>query len=189
MARPKGTTKAKKPIRQDDYYKLIKFVQYSKHLQQQRAKVKLKRLFTLLYVTGCRISEVCELKTSDLKQMIQQKEYSLTNNTKTKQSRLIVFSDKQLEILKTIIPPEEIRLFDVSGEYLNIKANKVIQACLGELYSTHSFRAGYITRLAENGANIKLIQEDIGHRKVATTLNYIKVEDDLKRSAKESLKW
>ncbi len=194
MARPIGTTRAKKAIKKEEYEKLIRFVNHSNQLHQQRLRTKMRRLFVLLYATGCRVSEVCDFTFGDIKYMVDQKEYSLTNATKTKRSRLIVLSDKQVSIIKALVPDypvsSETKLFDGSGSsYLTVKANDIIHKCLGELYSTHSFRAGYITRLAENGANPKLIQEDIGHSKVATTLGYIKVTDDMKRLAKEGLVW
>lgn len=191
MARPKGTTRAKKAISRAEFDRLIDFTQKTKHLQQQRARVKLRRAFILLYITGCRISEIVDLTTADLRYMIKQKEYSLTNNTKTGKSRMIVFTDAQLKLLEQIIPGENIniKLFDVTAGYLTRKANAVIHKCLGELYSTHSFRAGYVTRLANSGANIKLIQEDIGHTNTATTARYIKVTDEDKRKAKEKLEW
>jgi integrase len=189
MARPKGTTRAKKPIEKYEYEKLMSFANRSKFIKQHRLRIKLKRVFTLLYITGCRISEIIDLSTSDLKMMCEHKEYSLANNTKTKKSRLIVFSDSQIELLKSIVPSVQIKLFDVSSSYLTIKTNNIIHKCLGELYSTHSFRAGYVTRLANTGANIKLIQEDIGHTNISTTIRYIKIKDDQKREAKEKLIW
>ena len=189
MARPKGTTRAKKAIGKFEFEKLIAFTKRTSCLQQQRARVKLIRAYTLLYVTGCRISEIIDFQTKDLQKIIENKEYSLTNDTKTDTPRLIILSDQQIELIKSITPHENIKLFDVSIGYLTIKANNVIHKCLGDLYSSHSFRAGYITRLANNGANAKLIQEDIGHAKVETTMRYIKVTDEDKRKAKEKLSW
>lgn len=187
--RPVGTTRAKKPIDKIEYERLMRFISRSGFIKQERVKAKLRRCFTLLYVTGCRISEIVDFDTMDLRAMAEQREYSLTNATKTKQSRLIILGQKQAELIRKITPSFNVRLFDVSARHLTAKANEVIHACLGELYSTHSFRAGYVTRLANSGANLKLIQEDVGHSNMATTARYIKVTDDQKRAAKERLAW
>jgi len=187
--RPVGTTRARKHIEKIEYERLIRFVNRSGFIKQERVKVKLRRCFTLLYVTGCRISEIVGFTTMDLRAMVQDREYSLTNATKTKQSRLIILGEKQAELIRKITPDFNVRLFDVSARYLTGKANEVIHACLGELYSTHSFRSGYVTRLANSGANLKLIQEDVGHCNMATTARYIRVTDEQKRAAKEKLAW
>ena len=192
MARPKGTTRAKKAIEKYEYEKLMTFTTKSPAIKQQRLRVKLRRAFTLLFITGCRVSEIVEFTTKDLKEMIEKKEYSLTNATKTSQSRLITLSDKQVAVLKTLLPENlatDFKLFDATAGYITIKCNDIIHKCLGKLYSTHSFRAGYITRLANNGENIELIRSDIGHTKIATTARYIKVTEELKRAAKEKLDW
>jgi integrase len=189
MARPIGTTRVKKPIEKYEFEKLILFISKTKFIKQQRLRVKLKRAFTLLYLTGCRISEIIDLTTNDINKIVEYKEYSLSNNTKTKTSRLIVFSTAQIDLLKTIIPRVNIKLFDVTTEYFTIKANLLIHKCLGLLYSTHSFRVGYVTRLANNGENIELIRSDIGHKNIATTARYIKVTSEDKRKAKERLSW
>jgi integrase len=188
-----GTTRAKKPILKDDFYRLISFTTKTNHLQQQRARVKLKRAFTILYLTGCRISEIVDFTVSDLKKTIESKELLIkSTKTKTNQDRLISFSNKQIETLKTLLPQvpnSNFKLFDVTAGYLTIKCNDVIHKCLGSLYSTHSFRAGYITRLANNNENIELIRSDIGHKNISTTAIYIKVTEEEKREAKEKLDW
>ena len=189
MARPKGTTRAKKAIGKYEFERLIYFVNKTHFIKQQKVRVRLKRVFTLLYLTGCRISELQNFRTKDIKEMIEKKEYSTTNQTKMKQSRLIVFGDNQLQLLKDILPQFEVSIIDVCVSALTKQANDVIHFCLGELYSTHSFRTGYITRLANSGENIELIRSDIGHKNITTTARYIKVTDEQKRAAKEKLDW
>lgn len=193
--RPKGTTRTKKPISKDDFNKLMNFTTKTNHLQQQRARVKLKRAFTLLYLTGCRVSEILHLRISDIRTAVDNKELLLkAEKTKTNQDRLISFSDKQIELLTTLLPGKDAsnfdhKLFDVTTSYLTIKSNEILHKCLGPLYSTHSFRTGYITRLANNKEHLELIRSDIGHKNLATTARYIKVTEDDKRKAKEKLDW
>ena len=61
---------------------------------------KLKTAFTILYVTGCRISEIVNFTKEDIESMIKNKEFSLNNSNKTKIPRLIEFSDSQISLLE-----------------------------------------------------------------------------------------
>ncbi len=190
MARPKGTTRTKKPITKWEYDKLIYFCKKNPEIKQQKLRVKLIRAFTLLYLTGCRVSEIHHLRTSDLEFICKYEEYLLPSGlTKTKKDRLISFSKNQIEILKAIIPNMEKPLFDVSCGYLTIKLNKIMHKCLGALYSTHSFRQGYITKMIKDGNDLHLVKKDIGHKSPYTTLEYVSSTQNEIKAAKERILW
>ena len=183
MARPKGTTRAKKPIMKKEFDRLINAVNRSLDIKSP-TKLKLTRAFTLLYLTGCRVSEIAYFKSDDVKQMIEENEYSLTNDTKTHSSRLISFdaNKTQIEFLKKILPFNDGYLFakNNSDKAMTVSAlkllmNKFIHRVLGQLYSTHSFRAGYITTAHQLGLSLEHIREDIGHKNIATTARYATV--------------
>ena len=183
MARPKGTTRAKKPIQKKEFDRLINAVNRSLEIKSP-TKMKLTRAFTLLYLTGCRVSEIAYFKSDDVKQMIHDNEYSLTNNTKTHTSRLISFNENktQIEFLKKILPYDDGYLFAKNNSEkvmtvssLKLLMNKFIHRVLGNLYSTHSFRAGYITTAHQLGLSLEHIREDIGHKNIATTARYATV--------------
>ena len=183
MARPKGTTRAKKPIMKKEFDRLINAVNRSLEIKRP-TKLKLTRAFTLLYLTGCRVSEIAYFKSDDVKQMIEENEYSLTNNTKTHSSRLISFDENlmQIEFLKKILPLDDGYLFAKNNSEkvmtvssLKLLMNKFIHRVLGNLYSTHSFRAGYITTAHQLGLSLEHIREDIGHKNIATTARYATV--------------
>lgn len=183
MARPKGTTRAKKPIMKKEFDRLINAVNKSLEIKST-TRPKLRRAFTILYLTGCRVSEIDTFTTNDIESMIELNEYSLTNATKTGKSRLISFDEnrKEIEFLKKILPINGTSIFarnnsdkpmTVSG--LTQLMNKFIHKILGELYSTHSFRSGYITTAHQLGFSLAHIKADIGHENIATTNRYIKV--------------
>jgi len=183
MARPKGTTRAKKPILKREFERLINAVNRSLEIKSP-TKMKLTRAFTLLYLTGCRVSEIAELKTSDVSYMIEENEYSLANNTKTKSARLISFDEDymQIEFLKKILPLDDGYLFakNNSNKAMTVSAlkllmNKFIHRVLGDFYSTHSFRSGYITTAHQLGLSLEHIKTDIGHKNIATTARYVTV--------------
>jgi len=197
MARPRGTTRAKKPIMKKEFDRLINAVNRSLEIKSP-TKLKLTRAFTLLYLTGCRVSEIAYFKSEDVKQMIKENEYSLTNDTKTHSSRLITFDSelRQVEFLKKILPYDDAYLFakNNSDKAMTVSAlkllmNKFIHKVLGNLYSTHSFRAGYITTAHQLGLSLEHIREDIGHKNIATTARYATVTSDEISRGKTLREW
>jgi len=197
MARPKGTTRAKKPIHKKEFERLVNAASRSLHLQYT-TKIKFITAFNLLYITGCRVSEIIEFSKNDLLEMIENNEYSLFNNTKTKKARLISFdSDRvQVEMLHNILPKSDGYLFrknnstrPMSVSSLKLQMNKFIHEILGELYSTHSFRTGYITTAHRVGLSMRQIQADIGHSNVSTTSRYISISQEEISHGKTQIVW
>jgi len=197
MARPKGTTRAKKPILEKEFERLINATKYSKSLKSN-SKSKFIMAFTLLYFTGCRVSELINFTTKDLLNIIESNEFSLTNTTKTNSSRLISFDENRVQVTKlnAILPKEDIYLFyannsskPMSVSSLTKNLNKFIHSILGELYSTHSFRAGYITIAHKQGLSLEHIRQDIGHESISTTARYATVTNKEIAKAKNKRRW
>lgn len=195
--RPKGTTKARKPISKQEFDRLINAAAKSRSIRKP-TRAKLTIAFTLLYLTGCRVSEVAKMHSDDIDQMIRNNEYSLTNNTKTKTARLITFDADgvQAEMLENILPQEPGYLFTRNNSEkpmthmaLTQLMNQFIHRVLGELYSTHSFRAGYITEAHTLGLSLEHIRQDIGHKNIATTARYATVTAEQISRGKTQRKW
>lgn len=195
MARPIGKTKAKKAIRKADFEKLMDFVGKNKKMNYP-TRSKLKIAFTLLYCTGCRISEITNFTKSDLEQMIKYKEFSLTNRTKTNRPRYIEFSDSQILLLEKVNPKETGYLFKKNNSLeamtitgLTTLCNTYIHIALGELYSSHGFRRNMITQILHKTGRIKLAQLHIGHKSPSTTTRYDTPADGEIRNTLNSINW
>jgi len=195
--RPIGTTRAKKPILKKEFDRLIRACNYSTEIKST-TKGKLIAAFTLLYMTGCRAGEIVNMTRSDVEQMIRDNEYSLTNATKTKTSRLISFDEsrQQVEFLKKILPRNSTYLFarnnsdaPMTASALKLLMNTFIHSILGELYSSHSFRAGYITSFHQQGLSLEHIRQDIGHANIATTARYATVTNEEIARSKNYRSW
>lgn len=195
--RPTGTTRAKKPIMKKEFDRLIKAVKMNTEIKSP-TKLKLTRAFTLLYLTGCRAGEIVNFTREDLEQMISDNEYSLTNDTKTKTPRLISFDEQQVQItmLKQLLPMSGTYLFAKNGSdrpmtssALKLLMNSFIHNILGELYSSHSFRAGYITAAHQQGLSLEHIRTDIGHTSIATTARYTTVTHEEISRGKNHRDW
>lgn len=196
MARPKGTTRDKKPITDVEYKKLMAHTKGDENIKEN-TKEKFLRAWIFLYYTGCRISELTHITVKDIRDIVNKHEFSLMNNTKTKKARLIYFSKTAIkEIQKRFEFDLEnledrcyvIRSWDKYYSRVNERAfteqiNKYIHNVLGELYSSHSFRSGIITDMLNHGINTKVVKEFIGHASTNTTLRYYKVgEKEIRKS-------
>lgn len=197
MPRPTGTTRAKKPILKKEYERLINATHKSLSIRAS-SRVKLTNAFTLLYLTGCRVSEIINLAKDDIEMMIQTNEHSLLNNTKTKQARLISFDADgvQVKMLKEMQYLDDGYLFaknnstdPMSVSALKLMMNNFIHSVLGHLYSTHSFRAGYITTAHQIGLSLEHIRQDIGHKSISTTARYATVTNEEISRGKNLRKW
>lgn len=83
------------------------------------------------------------------------------------------------------LEPVKLVCTKVSGELLSVDSMKypsrVIHHELGFNFNFHSLRHTHATILIENGANIKAVQERLGHHDIETTLNtYVHNTDSMK---------
>ena len=190
--RPKGTTLARKNIYEADFKKLIDYIDSSSIKTKQNAK----KAFYLLYYFGFRAGELTKLKNSHIQKMAREDVISIGNDTKTKKAREAYIAPENTALLKeifheeltedenfTLLSPTKNRLETYNQASFIKMLNRVIKMALGKQYSTHSFRAGYITTLHRAGVSIPVIQEVIGHTKPNTTMRYIKVDEFEKRDA------
>ena len=193
--RPKGATKSRKIITQKEYKELMNYLNRTDELKPHSIE-NAKKAFVLLYYGGFRVSELIDLTNKELFEIIKNKEFSLSNNTKTKKPRRVYFSDNAIKDIKKVFKNH----FEESENYLLIRSwgkpynkysphtlqrqlNIILKTALGYSYTTHSFRAGIITEMALKGINTKIIQSFINHSNVTTTLRYIKPsERDIKNA-------
>ena len=193
--RPKGKTKARKIITKKEYKELMNFLNRTDELKKHSVN-NAKKAFTLLYYGGFRISELIDLTNKDLFEIVEKKEFSLKNNTKTKKPRMVYFSDEAIKTIKQVFKEN----LTESSNYLLLRSwgkphnkfsshtiqrqlNIILSISIGNSYTTHSFRSGLITEMAIAGTNTKIIQEFINHASISTTLRYIKpTEQDIKKA-------
>ena len=192
--RPTGTTLARKDIYEEEFKTLILYVENSN--QKTIAKANAIKAFYLLYYFGFRAGELAGLKNSDIQKMAKDGVISLGNDTKTKSPREAYVSEHNVDILTEIFKDEldqdqkyalisstKNRMTAYSSASLINMLNRVLKKALGKQYSTHSFRAGYITTLHRANVSIPVIREIIGHKKTETTIRYITVAEQEKRDA------
>ena len=142
-----------------------------------------KSLLTLIYASGLRISEALSIT----KNHINQEEY-IKITGKGNKERLIPWIDNVkkliLEYLKEL--PYEIEedqpIFRSKTGKILLRTNFNSELVklrriygLPEHLSSHSFRRSFATHLLEEGADLRSIQELLGHKSLSTTQQYTKV--------------
>ncbi|NOZ91055.1 MAG: site-specific integrase [Epsilonproteobacteria bacterium] len=192
--RPKGTTLERKDIYAEEFKKLIEYVKTSN--QKTIAKANAIKAFYLLYYFGFRAGELAHLKNYHIQRMAVEHVISLGNDTKTKTPRDAYVAPEHVDILKEVfkeeleedekfalLSPIRNRMTAYASSSLVAMLNRVLKKALGKQYSTHSFRAGYITTLHRANISIKTIAKVVGHKKEMTTMRYITISEEEKRTA------
>ncbi len=177
--RPIGSTKDRQPIGLAEFKTLLNLTKRDKTLREITKK-KFIRAFTLLRLTGCRVSEIIEFTKEDLKYMCKNSYISLNNQNKTKKTRLLRFSPAGINLLEKLdVEDVSEKLFYKNGSshamsttVFTRELNKQLKKVLGDIYTTHSFRAGVATDLIRATGNPNIAKAVLGHSSLATTLGY-----------------
>jgi integrase/recombinase XerC len=149
-------------------------------------------VFEMLYATGCRVSELCGLNllSVDLGRNI------LRVMGKGAKERVVPFGlpardalDKWLEVRASLNPQagEQALLINSRGKRLGVRAVYQLVASLLADTSTgvagpHTLRHTAATHLLDGGADLRAVQELLGHASLGTTQIYTHVSVDRLRS-------
>ncbi len=148
-------------------------------------------LFTSLYSTGARVSELISLDMQDFRGNFQ----TAVVMGKGRKEREVYFADFAIKALKAYFVEREalLKKKEKASEkenavFLNYKGNRIstngVRFIIRQynLFSTkpkkltpHSFRHSFATTLIANGADIRVVQELLGHKYIGTTQHYTHV--------------
>lgn len=131
-------------------------------------------LIMFIYATGTRISECLDVKEEDI-----QEQWLRVRHGKGDKERYIPIAQEALEALRAYhkaIPFQHHSLWiNYRGEPLSrISAYKVCQKYLNT--SPHTLRHSYATGLILGGADLRVVQELLGHSSLLTTQIYTHVQ-------------
>jgi len=147
---------------------------------------KFKTIIEILYSTGARISEIENLTRENID---LEKGYLQVLDDKERQNRNIVLTEYALDLLRLYMKYLPVNSVDVfshgASRTLNRWLNNRLKALTIKLklpYVTcHGLRHTVATHLLKNGADIREVQEYIGHKKIKNTEIYTHIfPDDLK---------
>ena len=153
-----------------------------KELFKTPGLLKHRIILTLIYSAGLRSQEVINLKLSDID--FERKTIHI-RQSKYKKDRMVPLSDYMSKGLKKYISVEhpDTWLFngkDPDGRYSTKGLSWVMREALKKTsikkqVSLHSLRHSYATHLLEDGVNIVIIKELLGHARISTTMIYLHV--------------
>lgn len=147
-----------------------------------------RALFELIYSCGLRISEACSLLVGNL----HMKERIILVHGKGDKERIVPFGDQGAFWLGRYL--EEVRPFLVKTAAVPVvfvnyqgkpisrkgvwKRFKELEAMTGVSAKVHTLRHSFATHLLSGGADLRAVQELLGHSDLATTQIYTHVCDD-----------
>ncbi len=147
-----------------------------------------------IYGTGLRLMEALQLKVTDVE---SQERRIRVNCGKGKKDRYAMLSESLLEELreywKTYRPNDW--LFPAKDPSRHVGETTIQKAFHDALKisgvpkaaSVHTLRHSFATHLLENGTDLRLIQELLGHRTLKSTLIYTHVSTKVFRQVKDPL--
>lgn len=151
--------------------------------KNQWLSMRNKALLTLIYATGLRISEALSITKSHLSNKEYLKIMGKGNKERVvpwlEESRQLVM--QYLDKLPHFIEDDEPIFRGEKGGVLKRPVfNKELvrlRRALGlpEHLSSHAYRHSFATHLLENGADLRSIQELLGHQSLSTTQRYTKI--------------
>ncbi len=151
-----------------------------------------RAVLEMLYGSGLRVSEVCKLKINDLDDQF------VRVVGKGNKERLVPVGSKAIEAVDQYL---SVHRTDDKSPYLFITPkkqpiNRVLvwkrlkiyaqRAGICQNFSPHTLRHSFATHLLENGADLRVIQEMLGHANVATTDRYTQVSQSHLQKAFEN---
>ena len=155
-------------------------------------------MWEMLYATGMRVGELSRLKLTDLDSCSG----SITVVGKGRKERLVLYGDKASAALNTYL---SVRGSFLTGDekgyvFLNLKGKRLSETRIRQLLrarirelriykkvSPHTLRHSFATHLLTSGADLRFIQELLGHSSLSTTQKYAHLDiDQLLRTYQKS---
>ncbi|SFV51766.1 Site-specific recombinase XerD [hydrothermal vent metagenome] len=136
-------------------------------------------LILFLYASGARISEALELSRNDI-----EGEWLHIRHAKGDKERIVPLAEVALEAIDSYLRESGFEKDYVwcnyrGGKLSRISAYKITQKYLG--VSPHVLRHSYATSLIRGGADLRVVQELLGHASLLTTQIYTHIQkQDLK---------
>lgn len=144
---------------------------------------KHRAIISLMYATGMRVSEVCNMKINDIDKA--------TNSIKIRQAkgkkdRVAMLDANLLDILRIYFLEYRPNIYLFNGakgeKYSSRSIQKLIsnyakKAGIRKRISSHSMRHSCFTQLVKDGTDIRYIQKLAGHKNINTTARYLQIAD------------
>ena len=155
---------------------------------EKNESLRNEAIVEMLYGSGLRVSELTDLRIS----RIDFEEGFVLVEGKGSKERIVPVSSRALELIKEWLGQRErlnIKRGDEDILFLNRRGGRLTRvmvfyiikdlgerAGIGRKISPHTLRHSFATHLLEGGANLRSIQEMLGHESVTTTEIYVHMD-------------
>jgi len=158
----------------------------------ERLGLRNRTVFELMYSSGLRVSEVSRLNADDID---FETGMMLVRNSKFNKDRIVPVTEIAIKFLKLYLR-ESKRLYKKDKALFTGQNGRLSPATLTSIFrkilkkqnkykphlSAHSIRHSTATHLLETGANLRYVQELLGHESIETTVMYTHMfYDNLKK--------
>jgi integrase/recombinase XerD len=156
-------------------------------------------LIELLYATGGRISEIVGLSLRDISELKEEGSLAIRLKGKGGKDRVVPvgsFARKALDDYLVRLRPALVAAHREDGLFLNQRGQKISRQSAWKIVtsaaekakierevSPHSLRHSFATHLLDGGADIRVVQELLGHSSVTTTQIYTLITIDKLRES------
>ena len=167
------------PYIEDDQIKRLLNAIASKRTHK-KSIVRDQLLVQLAVMTGLRRAEMAELEARDV-----HTDFIVVRNGKGGKDRVIPLApsiaQKMSAFVKGMAPNEKV--FKLKAPCISMKIKKFTRKAGYEDLHAHSLRHKFATDLLERGADLKIVQELLGHENLSTTQVYLAVTSERMREA------
>jgi site-specific recombinase XerD len=169
--RPRKEFKLPEVLSEEETVRLINTINNLKH----------KAIVVTIYSCGLRLSELINLKISDIH---SDRKMLLIKNAKGNKDRTTILSDDTLRLLRKYYLEYKPKVYLFEGQFGEQYSSTSVQVIIRNAAKTakilkhvspHTLRHSFATHLLENGTDLRYIQTLLGHSSPKTTEIYTRV--------------
>lgn len=185
ISNPKKEKKLPKYLNYEEMERLLNSIDTSKV-----EGIRDRLIIELLYSTGIRVSELVNIKIKDIK--IKENQINILG--KGSKERIVLFGEKAKTMIKIYLNAykdffkgnilNEYLLINKKGKQLSTNKIELIvkdvlrKSALKLNISPHTLRHTFATHMLDSGADLKSVQELLGHENLKTTAIYTHVSNE-----------
>lgn len=185
ISNPKKEKKLPKYLNYEEIERLINSIEID-----TKEGIQERLIIELLYSTGIRVSELVNIKIKDIK--IKENQINILG--KGNKERIVLFGEKAKDLIKQYMNAfKEYYQGNIINEYLlvnkkgkQLTTNKIElivkdalrKSALKQNISPHTLRHTFATHMLDSGADLKSVQELLGHENLKTTAIYTHISNE-----------